>query len=104
MQHSLDSMIPDRQDLLAFGGLAHDPQGVLTAVYQFALVRVKLCLNIVSRRRKAGLELGIAVFAYADGRGRASFYDPQASLLHDASLAHLRRGRRPCGNQTAPLP
>ena len=64
------------KQLLAFSGLAHDPQSVLAAVYQFALVSVELCLNIISRRRKAGLELGIAVFAHADGGGRASFYDP----------------------------
>ena len=77
-----------RTELLTFRGLPHDPQCVLTAVYQFALMSVKLCLNIISGRREAGLELGVAVFAYADGRRRASFYDPQASLLHDASLAH----------------
>jgi hypothetical protein len=32
--------------LLAFRGFPHDPQGVLTTVYQLALVGIKLCLNV----------------------------------------------------------
>ncbi len=74
--------------LLAFRGLPHDPQGVLTAVCQLALVGIKLSLNIGAWRRKARLELSVAPFAYADGR-RGPLYDAQLALLHDCSLAHL---------------
>jgi hypothetical protein len=74
--------------LLAFRGLAHDPQRVLGAICQRALVSLKLYLNIGVWIRKARLELGITAFAYADGRGRPSFYDPQVSVRHDASLTH----------------
>jgi hypothetical protein len=73
--------------LFAFGGLAHDPQGILAAVCQLALVSVKLRLNVGTWRRKAGLELGIAPFAYADG-WRDSLYNSQFALLHDFSLTH----------------
>jgi hypothetical protein len=48
--------------LLIFGSFAHDPQGVLTAVYWLALVSIELCLDI------GILELSVAPFAYADGR------------------------------------
>jgi hypothetical protein len=75
--------------LLTFGRFAHDPQRILAAVYGFALVGIKLYLKVGVGIRKTRLELGIATFTYTDGRGRASFYDPQASLLHDASLAHV---------------
>jgi len=68
-------------ELFIVRGLAHDPQGVLTAVCQRALVGVKLCLNTIA------LELNVAPFAYADSRG-ALLYDPQFALLHDCSLAH----------------
>lgn len=66
--------------LLAFGGFAHDPQSILTAVYGLALMGVELCLNI------GVLELSIAPFAHA----KALFYDPQFALCHDPSLAHWR--------------
>ena len=75
--------------LFAFGGFAHDPQRVLAAVYGLALVSIKLYLKGGVRIRKTRLELGIATFAYTDGRGRSFFHDPQASIRHDASLAHL---------------
>ncbi len=38
--------------------------------------------------RKAGFELSVASFTYADGRRRSYFYDPQVALQHDCSLAH----------------
>ena len=68
--------------LLAFGGFAHDPQGILAAVQRLALVGVELCLNV------GILELGIAPFADA----KPLFHDPQFALRHDFSLAH-REGR-----------
>jgi hypothetical protein len=77
--------------LLAFRGFPHDPQSVLAAVNGLALVGFKLCLNIGVWARKVGLELGVAPFAYADGR-RALLYDPQFALLHDCSLAHQAGG------------
>jgi len=77
--------------LLAFRGLTHDSQGVLTAVYGFAPVKVKLHCNVrLGSIRKAGLELSVASFAYPDGRERRGLlYDPQFAFLHDCSLAHL---------------
>jgi hypothetical protein len=68
--------------LLAFGGLAHDPQRILTAVQKLAFVGIELCLNI------GILELSIAPFTDADG-WRALLYDPQLAIMHDYSLAHL---------------
>ncbi len=88
-----DSSIKELRDdqvlkLLAFRGLPHDPQGVLTAVCQLALVSIKLRLNVGVWRRKAGLELGIAPLAYADGWGWGFRYDTQASVRHNRSLSH----------------
>jgi hypothetical protein len=80
------------RQLLAFGGLAHDPQRILATVYRLALVSVKLGENISVRGGKAGLELRVAPFAHTDSRGRRLFYDPQASVRHDRSLAHLAGG------------
>jgi len=77
------------KQLLTFGGLAHDPQRVLAAVYQFALVGFVLGCNIGSRIMLAGLELGITAFAHSDNRGWGFFDDPQSSVCHDQSLAHL---------------
>lgn len=37
----------------------------------------------------AGLELSIAAFAHSDYRGWGFFDDPQASVRHEPSLAHL---------------
>src|ERR1035437_6671913 len=55
--------------LLAFRGLAHDPQGVLAAVYRLALVHVEPLLNILpgrfDRHQPAG-ELHVAVFTDAE--------------------------------------
>ena len=74
--------------LLVFGRFAHDPQSVLTAVCQFALVGIELRLNISIWRRKARFELGIASLTYANGWER-TVYDPESAFLHDCSLAHL---------------
>ncbi len=75
--------------LLAFGRLTHDPQSVLAGVYRFALVILKLYLNVGVRIRKAGLELDIATFTDTDGWRRGFLHDPQFALLHDCSLAQL---------------
>jgi hypothetical protein len=77
-----------RTRLLIFRSLAHDAEGVLAGIHRLALVRIKLCLNIGTWRRKARLELSVAPFAYADGR-RGPLYNAQLALLHDCSLAHL---------------
>ena len=76
------------KSLLAVRSFTHDPQGVLTAVRQFALVIVKLYLNIGVWIRKARFELDIAALTHADGGGRGLLYDPQLALRHDCSLAH----------------
>jgi len=94
--------LPDR--LLIFRGLPHDPQSILAAVYEFALVGFVLGCNVGSRVMLARFELGVAAFAHADNRGRGFFDDPQSSVRHDVSLAHLTGRRNVCGNQTAPLP
>jgi hypothetical protein len=70
-----------RNELLVFGCFAHDPQGVLAAIYWLALVGIKLRLNIDT------LKLSVAPFADGEGR-RGWLYDPQFALLHDCSLAH----------------
>ena len=75
--------------LLTFRGFPHDSQSVLTAVYQLALVSIKLRPNIGAWRGKAGLELSIAPFTYADCWKWGFLYDPQFALPHDCSLAHL---------------
>ena len=74
--------------LFVFCGLAHDSQGVLTAIHRLALMSIKLRPNIGAWRGKVGLELSIAPFTYADGWKWGFLYDPQFALLHDCSLAH----------------
>jgi len=74
--------------LLVFRGFPHDPQGILTAVCQLALMSIKLRLNVGIWRGKARPELGIAPFTYAEG-WKGSLYDLQSALLHNCSLAHL---------------
>ena len=75
--------------LLAFRGFPHNSQRVLTAVCQIALVSIELRPNIGAWRGKAGLELSIAPFTYADGWKWGFLNDPQFALPHDCSLAHL---------------
>lgn len=72
------------KQLLAFRGFAHDPQGVLTAVHQFALVGIE---RGEDRSQPIAFELGIAVLADTD-KGRGALHDPQLAFLHDCSLAH----------------
>ena len=71
-----------RNRLLVFGRFAHDPEGILAAVYRLAFVGVELCLKVGT------LKLSVAPFADGDGR-RGWFYDSQFALLHGFSLAHL---------------
>jgi hypothetical protein len=55
---------------LIFGGFAHDPQDVLTAVNRFTDVIAELLANFLYRvagKMTIRLELGIAAFAYAEG-------------------------------------
>ncbi len=68
--------------LFIFGRFAHDSQGILAAVGQFALMNIELCLNI------GILKLSVAPFADANG-WRSLLYNPQFALRHDCSLAHL---------------
>ena len=99
MQHSLDSMIADERGSFAFGRFTHDPQRILAAVHRLALVRIELCFHV------SPFELRIASHADAqNGFPVFSLYDPELALEHDSSLAHWRGRRKPCGNQTAPLP
>jgi hypothetical protein len=90
-----ESLVPVPSDsksfleLLTLRGLAHDPQRVLAAVYRCALVGIELYLNSGKWVWKVRLELGVASLAYANGWGRVFLDDPQASVRHDASLAHL---------------
>ena len=77
--------------LFAFRRFAHDPQGVLTAVYGLALMGIELCSHFGFRIIFCWLmrlKLKIAVFTDADGNW-STFYDPKVALLHDCSLAHL---------------
>ena len=76
---------------LAFRGLPHNPQSVLTAVHRLTLVCVELLLNfgfIGRSERSHGGKLHVAVFADAELWGFA--HDPKVSLCHAPSL------RRPC--------
>jgi hypothetical protein len=52
------------RQLFAFRGLAHDPQSVLAAVYELALVSIKLLLNAgISIFKAFSRKLDIAAFA-----------------------------------------
>jgi hypothetical protein len=70
------------RQLFAFRGLAHDAQGILTAVHHPAFVEIELCLNIITP------ELSVATFTHPTGH-RMTHYDSQFALLHDSSLAQL---------------
>lgn len=79
-----------RNRLLVFRGLAHDPQGVLTAVYGLALVGIERGSNFPLRfiqRWLAGFELRIASFADTEGR-EAALYQSESTVCHVQSLAH----------------
>jgi hypothetical protein len=79
--------------LLAFGRFAHDPQGILAAIYRLALVCIELRLDLLSRvikiliARQKGL---VAVLASAC-HWVAESNDAEATLWHGYSLAHLAR-------------
>ena len=82
--------------LLAFRGLTHDPQRVLTAVYRLAFVGIELVANAyqcsiwVCQSLAHYAELSIAALTDAERWGLSGiFYDPQFALRHDCSLAHL---------------
>ena len=65
---------------------------ILAPIHRLACVRIELRQNVRVRGGKAGLELSIALFTYADGWGWGFLHDPQASVRHDCSLAHPVRG------------
>jgi hypothetical protein len=71
--------------LFVFGRFAHDAEGILAAVYRFALMSIELSLHV-------GIcELCGASLADAqNGPSVLSFYDPELSLRHDCSLAQLK--------------
>ena len=88
--------------LFAFGRLAHDPQGVLTAVYRLACMRVELVADTsessvgVYGRFRCCLELGIAAFTNSEHWDMPGlFYDSQLAFGHVQSLAHRKDGSRP---------
>ncbi len=57
------------RQLLAFRRLAHDPQSVLAAVYELALVNIELLLNVeISIFKALSRNLDIAAFADAQSR------------------------------------
>ena len=81
-----------RVRLLVFRCFTHDSQRVLTAVREFALVRVELLLNsgfIGRAERSHGGKLHVAVFADAELWGFA--HDPKFSLCHTLSLRRSHR-------------
>ncbi|PYV75995.1 MAG: hypothetical protein DMG96_15410 [Acidobacteria bacterium] len=61
----------------------------MAGILALARVGIKLRPNIGAWRGKAGLELSIAPFTYADCWKWGFLYDPQFALPHDCSLAHL---------------
>jgi hypothetical protein len=79
--------------LLAFRSFAHDPQRVLAAVRQLALMGIERGLNI----GVCTVKLGATTFA--DGKSGILFHDPQFALCHEYSLA-----LNACANETAPVP
>ncbi len=82
--------------VLALRRLAHDPQGILTAVYGLAIVSIKLIANTrqcciwVGQSLSQYSKLSVTAFADAERWGLSRiFYDPQFALRHDCSLTHL---------------
>jgi hypothetical protein len=95
MQHSLDFMIADQRDLFAFGGLTHDPQGVLAAVHRLARVGIELVANacqacvFIDHRFNCYRELRVAAFTHSEHRNTSGpFYDSELTLWHVQSLAY----------------
>jgi hypothetical protein len=76
--------------LLAFRGFAHDPQGVLATVREFALVRVEHGFKFTFRQFRdpiMRLEGLIAMFADC-GQREGESHQTQMPLVHGYSLAH----------------
>jgi hypothetical protein len=82
------------KELFAFGRFAHDPQGVLTAVYRLAGMCVELFCNIQLPCWPYDPARSLKRFIAADTCAQKSafgvvLHDPQFALRHDCSLAHL---------------
>jgi len=82
---------------LAFRGLPHDPQGVLTAVYGFARMCVELLCDVQLSSWSYDSAGGFKGFVAADtctqkSAARVVLHDPQFALRHDCSLAQLAGG------------
>jgi hypothetical protein len=90
------------RQLLAFGGLAHDPQRVLATIQRLAFVTGEKRLNLPLRWLffcQLRFKLAVACFAYSVNETGDTSYNTQLSLWHTASLAP-----NACENETAPLP
>jgi hypothetical protein len=82
-----------RNRLLIFGRFAHDSDGILAAIHQFALMSIECGVNFHRRLvwvSATGFELSITAFADPECQG-SFLYDPKAAYLHDFSLAHLAK-------------
>jgi hypothetical protein len=79
--------------LFLIRGFAHDPQRILAAVDQFALVSVKLLLDggLGIPHVRVSRELGVTVFADSEHRNVPnSFDDPKIALRHETSFPRAR--------------
>ena len=97
--------------LLILGGLADDPQGILTAVEPLARMLRKLLPKALLRINRSlegvqrDFERGGAKCADANGGDGAKPFDhSEIAFCHALSLAHGSAGLSACGFQTAPLP
>lgn len=79
--------------LPVFRSFAHDSQRILAAVQRLAIVGIKRSLNL----GVCAVKLGATAFAY--GKSRILFHDPQFALCHEDSLA-----LNAFANETAPVP
>ena len=77
------------KQLLTFGGFAHDPQGILTAVHGLALVSIKPSLDRIlstaALPRGCGSAANCALQRSTDAEQEDAFgflYDPEFALLH----------------------
>ncbi len=77
--------------LLAFGRFTHDPQRVLAAIGQFALVLVKHDLEFTfGQYRRVVIRLEGLIAVFTDGCQRKDEpHQTQSPLQHSYSLAHL---------------
>jgi hypothetical protein len=71
----------DEEGLFILRGFAHDAESVLATIHRLALVRIELC------RKTIALELRIAQFTYADGRGALAGY---LSMKNGVAAANRR--------------